>query len=91
MKFGKRLDGPAGRRWLKRRKVGISGFAVFAGDSRSVLIQDLSISGAKLFGRDLPPTGTDLKLKVGDRSVHGRVAWDAGDHRGIRVDFGRIP
>lgn len=87
--FGRRQDGPGGRRWLQRRRVGISALAIFAGGSKPVLIQDLSISGAKLLGRDLPPAGTGLTLKVGERSLCGQVAWEAGDHRGVRLEFGR--
>lgn len=89
LKFGKRMDGPRGRRWLKRRPVGILGSALFIGGSSSVLIQDLSISGARLLGRELPSAGTDVLLKVGERSLLGQIAWRAGDHGGLSFDFGR--
>jgi hypothetical protein len=88
--FGKRIDGPGGRRWIQRKRVGISASALFSGETRSVLIQDLSLTGAKLSGRDLPAPGTDVALKVGERSLSGRIAWEAGEHRGVRFDFGQI-
>ena len=88
-KFGKRMDGPRGRRLLKRRPVGILGSALFIGGSSSVLIQDLSITGARLLGRELPSAGTDVLLKVGERSLLGQIAWRAGDHGGLSFDFGR--
>lgn len=88
-KFGKRMDGPRGRRWLRRRPVGILGSAQFIGGSASVLIQNLSLTGAKLLGRELPSEGTDVLLKVGERSLLGQIAWRAGDHGGVSFDFGR--
>jgi hypothetical protein len=54
-----------------------------------VLIQDLSLSGARLLGRELPSAGTDVLLKVGERSLLGQIAWRAGDHGGLSFDFGR--
>ena len=87
--FGKRKDGPGGRRWIQRKRVGIFASVIFAGDAKPALIEDLSISGAKLLGRDLPEAGTDVTLKVGARSLAGQIAWEAGDHRGVRLEFGR--
>ena len=84
--FGKRFDGPNGRRWLKRKRVGIAALVVTCGHSASVLIQDLSLTGAKLRGRDLLP-GMKVHLKVGDRQLAGAVAWANADHAGLRFNF----
>jgi hypothetical protein len=86
--FGKRVDGPAGRRWLKRKRVGIAAFVQSCGRSASVMIEDLSLTGAKLRGRDLLP-GMRVVLKVGDRRLSGAVAWAAKGQSGVRFDFGR--
>ena len=84
--FGKRADGPVGRRWLKRKRVGIAALVVSCGRSASVLIEDLSLTGARLRGRDLLP-GMKVVLKVGERRLPGAIAWAAGDQSGLRFDF----
>jgi hypothetical protein len=87
--FGKRVDGPGGRRWLRRKRVGTVASAIFGGGATAVLIENLSLTGARLRGFGLPMLGIDLHLKVGERSLSGRVAWAAGDQRGISFEFGR--
>lgn len=87
--FGKRIDGPDGRRWLRRKRVGISGSAIFLNGCRSVLIEDISLTGARMRGRGLPAPGTKVMVKVENRSLLGQVAWGAGDCRGVAFDFGR--
>ena len=87
--FGKRADGPGGRRWLRRKWVRTAASAVFGDGATGVLIENLSLTGARLRGFGLPMLGTDVELKVGERSLSGRVAWAAGDQRGISFDFGR--
>ena len=87
--FGKRVDGPGGRRWLRRKWVRTAASAVFGGRDTAVLIENLSLTGARLRGFGLPRRGTGVELKVGERSLYGRVAWAAGDQRGISFDFAR--
>ena len=87
--FGKRTDRPGGRRWLRRKWVRTEGTAGFGGGATAVLIENLSLTGARLRGFGLPLLGTDVELKVGERCLFGRVAWAAGDQRGISFDFGR--
>ena len=87
--FGKRIDGPSGRRWLKRKRVGISAIAVFDEWSTPVLVQDLSLTGARLLGRDLPSHTSNVTLSVGERSLLGEIRWASGEHRGISFEFGR--
>lgn len=84
--FGKRADGPSGRRWLKRKRVKIAAFVVSCGRSASVLIEDLSLTGAKIAGCDLLP-GMNVMLKVGERQLSGAIAWAAGEQSGVRFDF----
>jgi hypothetical protein len=87
--FGKRVNGPPSRRWLKRRRVGIGARAALAEWSTTALIQDLSLTGARLLGRDLPGPTARLTLHVGERSVAGEIVWAVGDQRGVRLDFAR--
>jgi len=87
--FGKRVDGPGGRRWLRRKRVGTTASAVFGDGATAVLIENLSLTGARLRGFGLPLLGAGVELKVSERSLFGRVAWASGDQRGISFDFGR--
>ena len=87
--FGKRVDGPGGRRWLRRKWVRTAASAVFGDGATAVLIENMSLTGARLRGFGLPMLGTDVELIVGERSLSGRVAWAAGDQRGISFNFGR--
>ena len=88
-RFGKRVDGPGGRRWLRRKWVRTTASAVFGDGATTVLIENLSLTGARLRGFGLPMLGSGVELQVGERSLSGRVAWAAGDQRGISFDFGR--
>jgi len=81
--FGKRIDGPGGRRRIKRKPVSIHGSAVAMDRSMCVLIEDLCLSGARVRGRELPAEGSELLLRSGNRAILGRVAWERGDRRGI--------
>jgi hypothetical protein len=86
--FGKRAAEPC-RRWIKRRRVGIPASAATADRSAPVLIQDLTLTGAKLLARDLPKDSARLTLHVGKRSLAGEIVWALGDQRGVRLDFAR--
>ena len=45
--FGKRVDGPRGRRRIERQDVRLVGTATSLNDTRSVLVEDVSWTGAK--------------------------------------------
>ena len=81
--FGKRVDGPGGRRRIKRRPVSVHASASGIDGSRCILIENLCLSGAGVLGRDLPPAGTEILVQSGGRALLGRVAWARGDRRGI--------
>jgi len=63
--FGKRADGPGGRRWLRRKWVRTAASAVFGDGATAVLIENLSLTGARLRGFGLPRRGKEVELKVG--------------------------
>jgi hypothetical protein len=88
-KFGKRIDRPADRRWLKRKRVGVPALVILDDRFSGTLIQDLSMTGAQLRGRDLPGPSARIALRVGERSLSGEIVWAAGDKRGMRLDFAR--
>jgi len=81
--FGKRVDGPGGRRQVKRQPVAILGSATTLAGSKSVVVEDLGPKGARLFGRNLPAPGKDALLNTGDGDVFGRVAWLSRDRCGM--------
>lgn len=84
--FGKRIDGPGGRRRTSRESVVLAGSALSLEASRSVVVTDVSPSGAKLQGRDLPDAGTSVLLTVGDSELFGKIIWRGRDECGIGFD-----
>lgn len=81
--FGKRIDGPAGRRRVSRRQVGVLGSAVTLNGSKSVIVEDICPTGARLVGRNLPEAGDEILLRTNNLAVLGRIAWAKQDERGI--------
>jgi hypothetical protein len=81
--FGKRVDGPGGRRRIKRRPVSVHAAVSGIDGSRCILIENLCFSGAGVLGRDLPPAGSEILVQSDGRALLGRVAWALGDRRGI--------
>lgn len=89
--FGKRVDGPGGRRRIKRKLVSIQGSASTEEGSRSVIIENLCFGGARVLGHDLPTPGSQILLRRSDRSIEGRVVWSEGNRRGILFNGGCRP
>ena len=54
--------------------------------SRSVVVTDVSLEGAQIGGRDLPPAGEDLMMLVGSLDAMGTVVWSEGDKCGVHFD-----
>ena len=84
--FGKRLDGPGGRRAALRRPVVKAASIMTLQNSRVVSLVDLSTSGAKIDGCGPVRVGQDLWLKIGTTDVFGTAAWTAGDTCGITFE-----
>jgi hypothetical protein len=83
--FGKKTEDPCRRR-SAREEVTLAGSALAIARSRSVVIADLSPTGAGLCGRDLPPPGDELLMVVGSLDRMARVVWRGADKCGIRFD-----
>jgi hypothetical protein len=74
-KFGKRVDGIDGRRAAIRQNVSMSASMFSLEHSRVVIVEDISTTGAKLTGEDLPRLGEDVWIKAGPVDAFGTVAW----------------
>jgi hypothetical protein len=84
--FGKRVDGPEGRRRNIRQTVVLAASAVTLDRSRSVLVEDVCAQGAKLRGCDLPGSGAQILFRIGNDQVMASVAWRSRDECGITFD-----
>lgn len=84
--FGKRVDGPQGRRRASRKPTLLCVGARTMAGSYSVMVTDVSATGAKLRGRNLPPVGSELLLTVGTAQHLARIAWSEKEKCGILFD-----
>ena len=86
--FGKCEGG--GRRSSARQRAPL--IAVFTTQSRSheAVLVDISRTGARLTGEDLPQIGDDFILAIEGIRTFGWVAWSAADECGVTFD-GPLP
>ena len=84
--FGKRVDGPQGRRKATRKPTSLCVSASTVSGSYSVLVTDVSTTGAKLRGRNLPAAGNELLLRVGQAAHLARIAWVEQEYCGIHFE-----
>lgn len=89
--FGKRVDGPGGRRRIRRRPVTILGSASTLDGQKPIIIEDLCLSGARVVGYDLPEIDAEILLKSAERAIAGRIAWSEGNRRGVVFNGARRP
>jgi len=75
MPFGRRIDGPTGRRRVRRDEVILAGSALTLKMSRQVVVADVSPGGARLQGRELNTLDPNVLLSVGDTDLFANVAW----------------
>jgi hypothetical protein len=74
------------RRKQPREAVALAASAMSVTRSRSVMINDVSNTGARLNGRDLPPPGDDILMIVGSQDRMGTVIWRTVEHCGVQLD-----
>lgn len=84
--FGKRVDGPDGRRRSARLPVMAAASALSRDGSRPVLVENLSANGAKLRGRNLPPVGKQVLVWMEDKDALGRIAWAEFNQAGVTFE-----
>jgi len=86
MSFGKRIDGPSGRRHSAREEVVLAGCAQTMRASRPVVVTDVSASGAKLEGQRLETLDPEVLLSVGNADLFATIAWAEFNQCGITFD-----
>lgn len=84
--FGKRLDGPGGRRAAARAPVLMSAAMHAVGASQTVSLVDVSKDGAKLRTHAPLEIGKEVWLKVPPSDMFGTVVWIEGEECGIAFD-----
>lgn len=84
--FGKRLDGPGGRRTAERCTVLMSAALHTVGASRTVSILDVSKTGARLRSRLPMRLGQEVWLKMLNNDAFGRIAWVEQELCGVEFD-----
>lgn len=82
--FGKRVDGPQGRRRATREKLLLAAAVDTVGSSSQVTLHDLSATGARLAGSGLPPAGGQLLIRTAGLTIFGDVAWQTEDGCGVK-------
>lgn len=85
-KFGRRTDGPTGRRRALRKRINLAVSLFSVEQSRVALLADLSQTGCRLHGMGLPEVGQDVLLKAADVELFGRIIWKGNDERGVTFD-----
>ena len=88
MAFGKRIDMPGGSRRSPRENLMSRTVVMTMTDSHTVDLLDLSTSGARLGGCDLPSPGQDVLMLIGRLEAFGTVVWREEDQCGIEFDIG---
>ena len=84
--FGRRTDGPTGRRRAVRERLSLAVSLYSVDQSRVALLADISKSGCRLQGMGLPGVGQDVLLKAGDVELFGQIVWRDGPERGVMFD-----
>ena len=76
---------PGGRRKARRDAVAVEAAALSLEGSRSVVIEDVTATGARLRSR-LGRTGQQLLLRTGPVEVLATVIWSRADECGVAFD-----
>ena len=87
MIFGKRIDKPGGSRRAIREDMMIPSLMMTMTDRVSVDLIDLSTSGAKLRGKELPAPGQEVILIIARLEAFAHVIWRDEDECGVHFDI----
>lgn len=85
--FGKRLDGPGGRRAAARAPVLMSAAMHAVGTSHTVSLVDVSTTGAKLRIHAPLEIGKEVWLKAPPADMFGTVVWIDGEECGVEFEM----
>ena len=91
MSFGKRVDVPGGHRRKVRNQIMLPVAMSTRQRSHTVDLLDLSDTGAKLQGEQLPELGTEVLVRTGALEAFGTVVWREGGTCGICFDVELSP
>lgn len=84
--FGKRLDGPGGRRRAERATIRLAAAMHTVGASRTVSIIDVSRTGARLKTQLGLAPGQEIWLKISPVDIFGRIRWSKDGICGVLFD-----
>jgi hypothetical protein len=84
--FGKRMDGPGGRRTATRKPAFRATGIMTVDRSQVGYLLDVSATGAKLDGGGDLSIGQDIWLKTGDIDVLAHVVWSGRNICGVHFD-----
>jgi hypothetical protein len=84
--FGKRLDGPGGRRKSQRARVLLSVAMHTVGASRTASLLDVSATGAKLRVRLPLRLGDEVWLSILSNELFGKVVWVGEEECGVTFE-----
>ena len=84
--FGRRLDGPGGRRSGQRSRVQLAASLQALNTSRSVTLLDVSPDGARITVPEPMYRGQQVWLKIGQAQIFGTVRWVRENDCGIIFD-----
>jgi hypothetical protein len=87
--FGKSQGG--GRRSAARSAMPLPAVLMTVTRTDRATLADVSCTGARLIGTDLPCKGELLELQVEQVRVFGTVAWSTGEECGIAFDAPLMP
>lgn len=83
--FGRSSGG--GRRSAKRVPAPVAATIKTLSSCRYATVEDLSCTGVRLRGPDLPRAGEEVELRLDPLSAFGSVAWSARERCGITFDI----
>ena len=87
MSFGKRLDGPGGRRRAARIPTSLLAQLMTPTETVNVTLINMSSTGAKFHGPKVPPAGRLVLVRIDSLEAFGTVIWSIDEFCG--VDFKR--
>nr|WP_294170658.1 PilZ domain-containing protein [uncultured Sphingomonas sp.] len=82
--FGRRSGG--GRRRAQRSPGDLPALVTTVARSQPVVVMNVSATGARLRGTDLPDAGGDLLLKIDSTEAFGTVQWKRADLCGVAFE-----
>ena len=84
--FGTRRQEPIERRRAKRDRLGISISLYSTTQSRVVSMVDVSQSGARIAGHNLPGAGRDVLLKIADVELFGSIVRASESEAAVKFE-----